>query len=374
MTKTSKKILREVPIIDLVVNYESIKEEIEEVVLNTLSKTNYILGPNVGALENELASYLKCKHVVGCANGTDAIVLALMALGIGAGDEVITVSNSYFATSEAIALVGAKPVFVDIQESDFNIDPSKIEEKITKKTKAILPVHLYGQTCEIEKVVQIARKHSLYVIEDTAQAIGAKYKEKFAGTFGDVGTTSFYPTKNLGCCGDGGAIFTNNDNLAEKLKQLRAHGSPGRYVHKCIGLNSRLDELQAAILRVKLKHLDTWNKARQDAAQYYTKLLSGINGVVTPTIKPSCNHVFHQYTILVKNRDDLAKKLLENGVRTLIYYPIPIHKQEAFSYLKDNYNLPVTEEISQKILSLPMYPELKREDQEYVADCIKDTI
>lgn len=365
---------RNVPIIDLKIHYESIKDELEKVTKESLSSANYILGPNVEAFENELASYLGCNHVVSCANGTDALVLALMALEIKEGDEVITVSNSYFATSESIATVGAEPVFIDIRKDDFNIDPEKIEAAITKKTKAIICVHLYGQPCEIEKVVEIAKKHNLFVIEDNAQAIGAKYNGKCVGAFGDIGTTSFYPTKNLGACGDGGATFTNNKDLADKLKLLRAHGSPGRYVHDFVGLNSRLDDIQAAILRVKLKHLNKWIKARQDAAKYYDELLKGVS-IITPKTKTNCTHVFHQYTLTVDKRDYLYEKLGEKGVRTLIYYPIPIHKQKAFSYLSNKkYDLAVTNELSEKIISLPMYPELKKEDQEYVAECIKELI
>ena len=362
-----------IPIIDLKAQYETIKDEIEGAVKDVLSSGNYILGPNVEKFEAELSNYLGCKYVISCANGTDAIVLSLMALGVKAGDEVITVSHSFFATSEAIALVGATPVFVDIKEDDFNIDPSKIEPLITKKTKAIIPVHLYGQACEITSVVEIAKKHGLFVIEDTAQALGAKYNGKPLGTFGNIGTTSFYTTKNLGACGDAGAIFTNDENIANVLKQLRVHGSPKRYVHDYIGLNSRLDEIQAAILRVKLKYLDFWNKARQKAASNYDGLLKNINHLITPKVKPNCSHIFHQYTIRVKERDILAKKLKEEGIDTFVYYPIPIHMQKAFSYLKNKTSLlPVTERVSNEILSLPMYPEIKREDQEYVAGKIRE--
>lgn len=364
-----------VPIIDLVGHYQSLKDEIEKSIKEVLSKTNYILGPNVIAFEQELSKYLSSKNVISCANGTDAIVLALKALNIGSGDEVITVSHSYFATSEAIAIVGAEPVFVDILEDDFNIDPSKIEKAITKKTKCIIPVHLYGQPCEIEEVVKIAHKHGLYVIEDCAQAIGAKYNGKTVGTFGNIATTSFYPTKNLGCFGDGGAIFTNDSTLAEKIKLLRMHGSPKRYVHDMVGFNSRLDEIQAAILRIKLKYLDKWNEAREKAADYYTSFLLNIDEIITPKIKPNCTHIFHQYTIRIKDRDKLQEELKKKKIDTLIYYPIPIHMQKAFSHLKDkNYNLSVTERIRNEILSLPMYPELNKEQQDYVCEGIKEIL
>lgn len=373
MTKTTYK--ERVPIVDLSTHYKLIKDEIDEAISGVLSSGHYVLGQNVNLFEQELASYLSVKEVISCANGTDAIVLALKALDIKTDDEVITVSHSFFATSEAIALVGAKPIFVDVLENDFNIDPLKIESLITKKTKAIIPVHLYGQPCEIEKILEIAKKYNLFVIEDCAQAIGAKYKDKSVGTFGDIGTFSFFPTKNLGAFGDGGAVTTNNNNIAEKIKKLRVHGSSKRYEHEYIGFNSRLDEIQAAILRVGLKHLNEWNLKRQEAAKYYTSLLKDISEIVTPTIKPNCNHVFHQYTIKLKNRTHLHEKLKENNIETIIYYPIPIHLQKAFSYLgyKED-SLPITEKLCTEILSLPMYPEITRDIQEYVIEKVKEVV
>ncbi|OGI18802.1 MAG: transcriptional regulator [Candidatus Melainabacteria bacterium RIFCSPHIGHO2_02_FULL_34_12] len=363
---------RKISIVDLGSHYQTIKDEVEKVVLEVLASGHYVLGKNVLEFENELANYLKCKHVISCANGTDAISLALMALDIKPDDEIITVSHSFFATSEAIALVGAKPVFVDIREDDFNIDPSKIESLINKKTKAILPVHLYGQGCEISSVIEIAKRHGLYVIEDTAQALGAQFQGKYLGTFGDIGTISFFPTKNLGAFGDGGAICTNNDVFAEKLKQLRVHGSSKRYIHEYIGLNSRLDEIQAAILRVGLKYLDKWNSQREAAAKYYNELLKDIELIILPAVKPNCRHVFHQYTIRTKRRDYLYEKLREKGIETIIYYPVPIHLQKAFKYLKyKEGSLPITEKLCNEILSLPMYPEIKKEIQEYIAENIK---
>lgn len=364
-----------IPIVDLAFQYQSIKDEVDEAVLDVLSSGRYILGKNVEAFENELASYIDCKYVVSCANGTDAILLVLMALGIKPGDEVITVSHSFFATSEVIALVGAKPVFVDILERDFNINPSKIEKAITKKTKAIIPVHLYGQPCEIKSVIEIANKYNLYVIEDCAQALGAKYNNQSVGTFGTAGTVSFFPTKNLGAFGDGGGIFTNDEKLAIKLKQLRHHGSPARYVHDFIGLNSRLDEIQASILRVGLKYLDKWNDMRQIAAKYYNELFKDVPEIKTPHVKPNCHHVFHQYTIRTEYRDLLDQKLKERGIETLIYYPIPIHLQKAFNCLDINgSDLLVTEKVCKEILSLPMYPGIKREAQEYVVESIRDIL
>ena len=366
---------KNIPIIDLAVSYQLIKDEIEKVVLEVLASGHYILGLNVSLFEEEFSKYLGVKHAVSCANGTDALLLSLMALGIKSGDEVITVSHSFFATSEAVALVGAKPVFIDIKESDFNIDPDKIEKIITKNTKAIIPVHLYGQPCDMLKIVEIAKRHHLFVIEDCAQAVGAKLNGTNVGTFGDIGTISFFPTKNLGACGDAGAIVTKNEELVKKIKQLRFHGSSKRYVHEYIGLNSRLDELQAAILRIKLKYLDEWNLERQKAAEYYNKLLKDIKGVIIPQIKPNAHHIFHQYTIRLEKRDLVCEKLKESGIETLIYYPTPIHLQKAFDYLNcKRGSLPITEKICTEILSLPIYPEIKPEAQEYVVEKIKNVL
>lgn len=363
---------RKIQIVDLASNYKSIQNEVNEIVLKVLSSGHYVLGENVEAFEEELARYLGCKYVVSCANGTDAITLSLIALDIKPNDEVITIPHSFFATSGAIVNAGGVPIFVDINESDFNIDPKKIEPLINKKTKAIVPVHLYGQSCEIQSVAEIAKKYGLYIVEDCAQALGAKYNGQNVGTFGNVGTVSFFPTKNLGAFGDGGAIFTNDENIANKVKQLTHHGSSKRYEHNCIGFNSRLDEIQASILRVKLKYINEWNLARQKAAKYYDNLLKEIDEITTPYVKPNCHHVFHQYTIKTKNRDFLYEKLREQGIETLIYYPIPIHLQKAFNYLKySKGSFPVTEKICNEILSLPMYPEITKDIQEYVVDKIK---
>ena len=371
----SNETLNKIPIIDLTLNHQSIKDEIEQAVCEVLRSGKYILGSNVKAFEEELSKYLCVHNAVSCANGTDALILSLKALDIKDGDEVITVSHSFFATSEAIALVGAKPVFCDIQESDFNIDTKYIEKLITHKTKAIIPVHLYGQLCDIQRVVEIAKKYKLYVIEDCAQAIGAKYNNKFAGTFGDIGTFSFFPTKNLGAFGDAGAIVTDNAEIVEKLRYLRAHGSLKRYHHKFIGLNSRLDEVQAAILRIKLKYLEEWNQKRGKAAAYYNQLLKDVKGVIAPATKPNFDHTFHQYTIRTEQRDLLCEKLNSYGVEAIIYYPIPIHLQEAFSYLRyKKGDLPVTEKICSEIISLPMYPEITNDTQKYVVDLIKQIV
>ena len=371
----SAELKNKISIVDLKAHYENLKDEINSAVIEVLSSGHYVLGKNVTAFEKELADYLGCKYVVSCANGTDAIVLSLMALNVGSGDEVITVPNSFFATSEAIALVGAKPVFVDIKEDDFNIDPSKIEALITDKTKAIIPVHLYGNPCEINSVTDIAKKHNLYVIEDCAQAIGAKLNGKTVGLFGNTGTLSFFPTKNLGAFGDGGAVFTDDKNIPDLIRELRAHGSSKRYEHNYIGLNSRLDEIQAAILRIELKYLDKWILKRQEAAKYYDELLRDISDIVLPVFKSASRHVFHQYTIRVDKRDELNKKLNEKGIEVLIYYPVPIHLQKAFSYLGyKKGSFPITEKISTEVLSLPMYPEITKEIQEYVVSAIKGII
>lgn len=370
MTKLFVK--KKVPIVDLQAQYKTIQNEVEKEVLEVLSSGQYVLGKKVKSFEDELAKYLDCKHVISCASGTDALTLSLMSLGIKAGDEVITVSHSFFATSLAIALVGAKPVFVDIKEEDFNIDPSKIKNAITKKTKAIIPVHLYGNPCEISLVKEIAKEHNLYVIEDCAQSLGARFNGKLVGTFGDLGAISFFPTKNLGAFGDGGAVCTNNDELAQKLIKLRVYGSSKRYFHDYIGLNSRLDEIQAAILKVKLKYLDKWNLERQKAASYYNELFKDIDSVILPRVKPNSSHIFHQYTIRTKNRDVIYEKLRDLGIETIIYYPVPIHLQRAFSYLNiKSGSLPVTEKICNEVLSLPIYPEITRETQEYIIENIK---
>ncbi|MBI1858572.1 MAG: DegT/DnrJ/EryC1/StrS family aminotransferase [Candidatus Melainabacteria bacterium] len=369
------KIPERVKIIDLAGHYKLIQDEIDEAIKGVLESGNYVLGNNVASFEQELAHYLGCKHVVSCANGTDALYLALRALDIGHGDEVITVSHSFFATTGSILLSGATPVFVDIRESDFNIDPLKIEEQITKKTKAIIPVHLYGNPCDMTEIMKLAKKHNLYVIEDTAQAIGAKHKGKIAGTFGDLGTFSFFPTKNLGAFGDGGAVCTNDDKLAENLRKIRVHGSPGRYVHEVLGINSRLDEIQAAILKVELRYLDKWNTKRQAAAKYYSEQLSKIPELILPVCLDGNEHVFHQYTIRHSKRDRIQEELKKLNIESIIYYPIPIHKQKALE--KINFkkgSLHVTEKICNEVLSVPIYPSISQDIQDHVAKNIKSIL
>jgi dTDP-4-amino-4,6-dideoxygalactose transaminase len=342
--------------------------------IDVAASGHYILGPNVQAFEKEMAAFLNVKHVIGCANGTDALFLALQALKIGPGDEVITTPFSYMATSESIVRAGAKPVFTDIDPRTFNMNLDDIEALITPNTKAILPVHLYGQAVDMERLAAIAKKHNLFIVEDCAQAIGAEFKGQKVGTFGDIGCFSFFPSKNLGCFGDGGMVTTNDDALAERLKMLRVHGSRKRYYHEEPGLNSRLDELQAAILRVKLPCLNEWSEARRTVAQRYNQLLAPLSEFVeTPFVDPNTVPVFHQYTIKLKNapagfRDQIQAALQEEGIQSMIYYPVPLYAQkthEDLGYTPAQF--PITETISQQVLSLPMFPELTEEEQQTVA-------
>lgn len=360
-----------IPILDLKRQYNNIKDEIDSVVLNVLRSGCYILGPNVKELEKEFAEYCGAKNAVSLASGTDAIHLALRALDIGQGDEVITVAFTFVATTEAVSLVGATPVFVDIDPKTFNIDYKEIEKKITPKTKAIMPVHLYGQPCDMDPIMEIAKKYNLYVIEDCCQAIGATYKGKKVGTFGEFGCFSFFPTKNLGAYGDGGIVTTNSDYLADRMMALRNHGGKVRYYHDEVGTNSRLDEIQAAILRVKLPYIDKWNADRRKVANYYNELLKDIEEVKTPFELKNTECVYHQYTLQVENRDALHKYLSDNGVMAMIYYPVPLHKQKLHSNLdvKEG-ELSNTEDLTTKVLSLPIFPELTTEEQEKVAQTL----
>ncbi|MEI7475110.1 MAG: DegT/DnrJ/EryC1/StrS family aminotransferase [bacterium] len=360
-----------IPILDLKRQYNSMKTEIDKAVIDVLESGCFVLGPNVKELEKDIATYCNTKHAVSLASGTDAIHLALRALDIGVGDEVITVSFTFVATTEAISLVGATPVFVDVDEKTFNIDYKEIEKKITPKTKAIMPVHLYGQPCDMDIILEIAKKYNLAVIEDCCQAIGAEYKGKKVGSFGEIGCFSFFPTKNLGAYGDGGIITTNSDFIADRMLALRNHGGKVRYYHDEVGTNSRLDEMQAAILRVKLPHIDKWNNQRKEAADYYNNLFAGVEGVETPYELDETSCVYHQYTLKVKNRDALHKYLNENGVMAMIYYPVPLHLQKLHENLGiKKGELPVTEDLNLKVLSLPIFPELTRDEQNTVAQTL----
>ena len=362
-----------IKLVDLNLQYQNIKNEIDAAVHGVLDSGQFILGPDVTALEKEAAQYLNVNYAIGVASGTDALHLALLACGICSGDEVITTPFTFIATCEAITYCGAVPVFVDIDPKTFNINPVKVEEKISKKTKAIIPIHMYGQAAEMEPILEIAKKFQLKVVEDVAQAFGGEYKNKKLGTFGDAGCTSFFPSKNLGAYGDGGMVFTNDEKIADKVKILRVHGSKEKYFHDLIGFNSRLDTLQAAIVRVKLKYIDQWNNMRiEHAEQRYNKLLSNCN-VVTPYTEPYNKHVYHLYTILVNDREECRKFLNNRGIPSAIHYPIPVHLQKSFEYLGFSAeDFPVSSEISQKTLSLPMFPELKEKEINYVIKTVKE--
>ncbi len=318
--------------VDVVGQYAKIKSEIDETALRVLGSGQYILGKEVTGLEQEIARYLNVGHAIGCASGTDALLVALMALGIGDGDEVVTTPFTFAATTEMILLLGARPVYVDIDPSTFNLDPSKLESVITKRTKAIIPVHLYGQSVDMDPLMAAAQRHGIPVVEDMCQAIGAEYKGKKVGGIGAAGCISFFPSKNLGACGDAGMIVTNDASLAEKIRMIVVHGSRVRYKHEILGLNSRLDALQAALLRVKLRYLDQWTAARQKFASAYDRLFKN-TGVTVPTRASYGTHVFHQYTVRLKNRDRVAGALQEKKIPHAIYYPIPLHKQDAYTAL-----------------------------------------
>jgi dTDP-4-amino-4,6-dideoxygalactose transaminase len=365
-----------IPVLDLTTQYQSLKREIDAAMQSVAASGHYILGPNVKALEAEVAAYCDCRHGIGVANGTDALHLALRALKIGPGDEVITTPFTFVATTEAIGLVGATPVFVEIDPETFNIDVSRIESALTPRTKAILPVHLYGQPCDMDPILEIARARGLYVVEDCAQAIGATYKGRKVGSFGDVGTLSFFPSKNLGCFGDGGMVVTSNEGIAERVEMLRRHGGKVKYHHSELGLNSRLDELQAAILRVKLPHLEAWSERRREIARRYNAALASLDGVERPRelgsrdpaiASPVCRPVYHQYTVRVSERDVVQKSLHAAGVGTMVYYPVPLHLQEVHSGLGYGPGaFPQAEEAARTCLSLPMFPELTDLQQDAV--------
>ena len=362
----------EIPTIDLKKQYHSMKKGIDKSINDVLESGWFILGKNVEFFEKEFASFCNVKHGIGVASGTDALFLSLTALGIKGGDEVITTPLSAVATSFAITFIGAIPVFVDIEPETYNIDAAKIEEKITKKTKAILPVHLYGHPCDIDPILDIAKKHNLCVIEDACQAHGAEYKGKKTGGFGNLAAFSFYPTKNLGACGDGGIITTNIDELEGKIRLLRDYGQKIKYHHSVLGFNSRLDELQAAILRVKLKNLERWNEKRRRNARLYNKLLNSLD-VVLPKEKKYAKHIYHQFIIRIKKRDQVQNWLKSNGVLTDIHYPIPIPFQKAYKNLSlSKGSFPIVENFVNENLSLPIFPELEDKQIQKVARLIKD--
>jgi dTDP-4-amino-4,6-dideoxygalactose transaminase len=364
--------------VDLKGQYAKIQKEIDEVVLDIIRNATFINGPEVARFSDNLSRYLGGSFVIPCANGTDALQIALMALGLEPGDEVIVPAFTYVATAEVIGLLKLTPVMVDVDPYCFNIDLNKIEQAITPKTKAIVPVHLFGQCSDIEPICQLAKKKNLFVVEDVAQAIGSDYtfkdgSPKKAGTIGDIGCTSFFPSKNLGCYGDGGALFTSDQALSEKIRMIANHGQVKKYVHKYIGVNSRLDTIQAGILDIKLKHLDTYSSLRRAAADRYDALLSEIEEITTPA-RSNSTHVFHQYTIQVKNgrRNELKQYLENSGIPAMIYYPIPLHHQEAFKKIGiAGSSLNVTEQLCDTVLSIPMHTELTEEEQLFICSKIK---
>ncbi len=364
-----------VPMVDLKIQYEAIKDEINNAVLGVIQSTHFILGPHGKALEQEVAAYHGVKHAVAVASGTDALHLALLAAGVGRGDEVITTPFTFIATAEAVSYTGAVPVFVDIDPDTFNMDIARIEGAITKKTKAIIPVHLYGQPADMDGLMHIAKKRDLKVIEDCAQSFGAEFRGKKTGTFGDLGCFSFFPSKNLGGYGDGGMVITDDAELSGRLQSLRNHGSHVRYYHDEIGFNSRLDEIQAAILRVKLRHIDEYNAKRRKNALMYNKHLAN-TGIETPSEQDGTKHVFHQYTIRIKDRDSVKKKLdAGNATSSMIYYPVPLHLQAAYKNLAMRTgSLPQAEKAAKEVLSLPMYPELMEGQIQQVADAVKQAL
>jgi dTDP-4-amino-4,6-dideoxygalactose transaminase len=371
-----------VPFFDLSVQFESIEDEIKSAMDEVLQSQQFILGSKVQALEETIAQYCRSRYAIGVASGSDALLLSLMAIGIGPGDEVLLPPFTFFATAGSVSRLGATPVFVDIDQETCNVDPGKIEEKISSKTKAIIPVHLFGQCADMDPLLKIARERQLFVIEDAAQALGAEYKPhhgsdgRRAGQIGDLGCFSFYPTKNLGAFGDAGMVVTNNPHLAEKIRILRVHGSQPKYFHKWIGVNSRLDTIQAAILLAKFKHLEKWTAERQKKAQRYQlsfqDLLSSVKGLRLPTIQYQNRHIFHQYVIHAPERDRLKQFLAEEGIGTDIYYPVPLHLQECYSFLKYHRgDLPNSEKASEEVLALPIYPELREDQQMAVVDQVK---
>lgn len=362
-----------IPLLDLKAQYANIREEIRRAVDEVLDGGRYILGPEVKKLEEEIAAFSQAKYGIGVGNGTDALVLTLDALGIGPGDEVITTPFTFFASAECISRVGATPVFADVDPKTYNLDPVRVREKITDRTKAIIPVHIFGQPADMDEIMEIAREHDLYVIEDACQAIGSEYKGRRVGSFGHAACYSFFPTKNLGCYGDGGMIVTDDEVLDRKLRSLRVHGKSekSKYFNNTIGYNSRLDELQAAILRVKLRYLNDWNEARRQKAALYDELLKD-TPVVTPYAAENRKHIYHLYIIQSEYRDDLIQYLKEKGIATGVYYPVPLHHQEVYKELGyEKGSLPVAEELCTRTMALPCYPELSDENVRLIADAVR---
>ena len=383
MCRRTHQDMGKIQMVDLVSQYKNIQEEVDNAILNVVGSAAYIRGSEVKGLEEELAAYLGIKHVITCGNGTDALQISLMALGLKPGDEVISASFTFIATVEVIALLGLIPVMVDVDPSTFNIDPKAIENAITDKTKAIIPVHLFGQCGNMDAIMEVAKKHDLYVIEDTAQAISAAYtnnngETKKAGTIGHIGCTSFFPSKNLGCYGDGGAIFTEDDEIAEMLRMVANHGMKKRYYHEVIGVNSRLDNLQAAVLRIKLRLLDNYKGARNAVADFYDNAFINMEQLSIPERNPQSSHAFHQYTLKCNgiDRDGLKDHLAARDIPSMVYYPVPLHMQDAFinnpSFKQTS--LPITEALAKKVISLPIHTEMKEEQLILITETVKEYI
>tara|TARA_E500000331_G_C17222926_1_gene698988 strand:- start:330 stop:1421 length:1092 start_codon:yes stop_codon:yes gene_type:complete len=362
-----------IPMVNLKLQHEKFKKEINEEVLRVMESTQFINGPNVKALENEIKELFDVKHVFSCASGTDALQMSIEALKIGPGDEVITTPFTFISTAWAISYCGATPVFVDIDPKTFNIDLNQVKQSITESTKAIIPVHLFGQPVDMNQLMSICEKSNIKIVEDCAQSFGAKLQTKYTGTFGDFGCYSFFPSKNLGAYGDGGLITTNNDDLAKIILMLRNHGSNKRYHHDIVGYNSRLDEIQAAILRVKFKHIESFNNDRRRVATTYSNFFQNTK-IMTPYADNIGNHVYHQYTILIDNREKVQKLLSDEKISSAIYYPIPLHKQKVYKRDHGEKSFPVAEFVSNNCLSLPIYPELKYEEIEKISRVIVNSI
>ena len=369
-----------IQMVDLKSQYLKIKSQVDQTINDVLSSTQFINGEHVKSFQNELAAYLDVKHVITCANGTDALQISMMALGLKPGDEIITPSFTYIATTEVIGLLGLKPVFVDCNPENFNISVDEVEKAITKKTKAIVPVHLFGQSSDMKSIMSLAKKYNLFVIEDNAQAIGSDYlgfnQPQKTGTIGNIGCTSFFPSKNLGCFGDGGAMMTNDDELAKKLRMIANHGQSKRYYHDIVGCNSRLDNIQAAVLRIKLKELDQYILNRQKAANYYDQNLKDLDQLTLPFRNLDSNHVFHQYTLKLDDsivRDELIQYLADKKIPAMVYYPVPAHRQKMFSKIPNSYgNMKVTNWLSSRVFSLPMHTELSTLQQDYIIENISN--
>ncbi|NVN89320.1 MAG: DegT/DnrJ/EryC1/StrS family aminotransferase [Desulfuromonadales bacterium] len=361
-----------IPMVDLKTQYHNLKGDIDRAVLDALESTQFILGPNVSSFEQEAGDYLGAKHAVAVASGTDALHLAILAAGIGPGDEVITSTFTFIATAEAICYVGATPVFVDIDSKTFNINPHLIEAAITPRTKAIIPVHIFGQPADMTAIMAICDRHNLLLIEDCAQSFGATAGGRKTGTLGSAGCYSFFPSKNLGCYGDGGLITCESDDMADRIRVLRSHGSRERYHHSVIGYNSRLDDIQAAILRVKLRHIDEFNRGRRKVAQLYSELLWDL--VQVPIVDGNGLHIYHQYTVLTNHREAIMAKLSQAGIASAVYYPIPLHQQSVFADAYTETILPVAEHTAKRCLSLPIYPEMPEESVRLVAATIAEAL